>query len=40
VPDPLDNVCELADKMTFTHSPEKLLMDTYNDAIVEEIDFA
>jgi secreted Zn-dependent insulinase-like peptidase len=40
VPDPMDNVQALADEMSFTTRPEKLLVDTYGDAIVEEIDYS
>jgi secreted Zn-dependent insulinase-like peptidase len=39
VPDSFENVCELADTLTFTQTPQKLIIDTYSDAIVELMDF-
>lgn len=39
VPDSTDNVCELADRLTFTQNVAKLLKDTYSDAIVEHISY-
>lgn len=38
VPDPMSNVETAADQMTFTERPEHLLLESYNEDIVEYVD--
>jgi len=38
VPDPMDNVCELANEMIYTQDITKLIKDVYPDTCVQEID--
>lgn len=37
IPDPLDNVCEIATEMIFTKNISKIIKDTYPDVVVEAI---
>ncbi len=38
VPEPMDNVCDIANEMLFTKDITRVLMDTYPDTCVEEVD--
>ena len=38
VPDPMDNVCDLANEMLFTSDISSIIRDVYPDTCVEEID--
>ena len=38
VPEPMDNVCDIANEMIFTKDIGKILMDTYPDTCIEEVD--
>lgn len=38
VPDPMDNVCELANEMIYTQDITKLIKNVYPDTCVEEIE--
>lgn len=38
VPEPMDNVCDIANEMLFTKDISRILKDTYPDTCVEEVD--
>ena len=38
IPEPLDNVCDIATEMIFTADISKILKDTYGDRYLDEID--
>lgn len=40
VPEPMDNVCDIANEMIFTNNLARILKDTYPDTCIEEIDMA
>lgn len=38
VPEPMDNVCDIANEMLFTKDLSRILKDTYPDSCIEEVD--